>query len=393
MNADSCPTIGVSPFDPDEIYVAYTQADRAGTPMAPQPVDAEIYFLRASWVSGTAVANLGPFQVNTDNPYVPPPPWVDERDQFFPRMVVDWSGGIHLTWCDRRGPESGFDTHNLTDIYYAQSRDRGASFLAGPLSSSSQSRLVSDQRITEYPSDPSFGPLRRGARFFGDYNGASSASIIIDSDGQMGTVLYAVWTDNRSRGNGQPLDNTDVFVAPINPQSLALSIPGGGGGPCPASACLVLGPCPTSGNVVLRFDLLAAIQGAQPNAGRIYGIGSSSTGSWQGFNNRTLLDPNSVAPFPVTPPMPTPDLVVPLTAFYVPTTDFWFSGWLGFPVTGVLNAQAAATHFVTIPRQAFCTLGLGAVYHFAFVVLGPGSSGQGSSFVNFVSNTVTLLVQ
>ena len=96
--------------------------------------------------------------------------------QFFPWIVADPSGGLHVVWYDRR--EDGFDI----DVYVAHSDDGGATF--GP-----------NRRVTAAAFTPVL-PWDVSVDFLGDYNG-----IAVD-----GGTVHPFYQDARE-------GNQDVWVA------------------------------------------------------------------------------------------------------------------------------------------------------------------------------------
>ena len=100
-----------------------------------------------------------------------------QNDQFFPWISVDSEGVISAIWYDRRlDPGDVF-----IDVYAAQSIDGGITFSA-------------NERVTTVSFDPNIG---FGGAFIGDYNGLASAP----------GRIFPLWTDTR-------LGEQDIFTAP-----------------------------------------------------------------------------------------------------------------------------------------------------------------------------------
>src|SRR2546428_14192331 len=86
------------------------------------------------------------------------------------------------------------DTRNaaaakLLDVYYAQSNDDGATFLA-------------NVRVTDAAFDPNLGITASGGAFLGDYNGIASNS----------AGVHPIWADNRDVSSSTPQE-PDIFTA------------------------------------------------------------------------------------------------------------------------------------------------------------------------------------
>ncbi len=146
----SYPTIGVSPMNSNDVYVAIA-ADPDGVN---GPDDGDIYL----WAShdGGQTWN-GPVRVNDDNTY---------NDQFQPWLDVKPNGIIDIVWIDRRNDPNDWNF----EVYFAYSTDGGASF--------SPNVPISDMPYAPPPSPNSW---------MGEYIG-------IDVDN---TYAYIVWTDTR----------------------------------------------------------------------------------------------------------------------------------------------------------------------------------------------------
>lgn len=102
------------------------------------------------------------------------------RDQFFPFIAVSKNGTIHIIWGDMRDDPDDIRYH----IYYTRSGDQGRTF-------------IPNSRVTDFPSNPSFGI----SIFVGDY----FFMAVSDRD------VHIAWTDSRLGVRG--LSNQDIGVA------------------------------------------------------------------------------------------------------------------------------------------------------------------------------------
>ncbi len=142
-------------------YVYYVFAAKGE---GPDPAD--IYFCRST--DGKDWSK--PKKLNDDE---------TERGQFFPFVVVDKDGVVHVAWGDMRDDPS--DTSY--NIYYTKSEDCGDTFSP-------------NMRVSDHPSNPMQGM----PEFIGDYFGMA-----------VGEDVYIAWVDCRYGPNGRA--NEDVVLA------------------------------------------------------------------------------------------------------------------------------------------------------------------------------------
>lgn len=344
MDAPSILTMAPDPFDPDMVHLAWSELTNPGPGIVG---NANITYGRVRFLSGCD-AQIFTRQVNDD---------VGVSDQYFPVISVDSNRVVHLIWYDRRDDTANQKFH----VYYSRSSDLGQTW-------------SSNQRISLFPSDAEWAPVRTpGYAFFGDYNGAASATLHVDNDvGFSHSYKYASYTANpKILGPGN--DDTDIHFVPLHTNGLSVF-------PSAVQAGM-----PTT----VTFSLAAG----SPNNARTFHLLGSSTGTAIGIN----YDGTSLS----CPPPAFPSLlgvVIPLTGgcsmFSDPlfcNTFFWNQPCPGACQTclptltfqnfsGTLNApagSAAATITGSFPTPG--------TFHFAFVI------GDVSN-PNYASNVVSLTV-
>ena len=112
---------------------------------------------------------------------------VTANHQIFP-AITTFGGRVDVAFYDSRNDPAA----KLLDVYYAQSNDDGATFLA-------------NVRVTDAAFDPNLGITASGGAFLGDYNGIASNS----------AGVHPIWADNRNVSSSTPQDQ-DIFTARIS---------------------------------------------------------------------------------------------------------------------------------------------------------------------------------
>lgn len=109
------------PTDPNVLYIVYHDFDEA--PQDPgDDADVDVYLIRGEYNSQSEEWEWSErIRINDDDPDV-------EQDQFFPTIVVDDYGDLHIAWFDTRNDPQGPDDDVLISLYYAFSDDGGQTF-------------------------------------------------------------------------------------------------------------------------------------------------------------------------------------------------------------------------------------------------------------------------
>lgn len=136
-------------------------------------------FMRRSTDGGKTWGS--PVRINDD-------PLHDGRHQYLPKVSVAPNGRVDAIFYDRRGEQTD---NRSTNVYYAYSLDRGATFSA-------------NRKLTDWDFDPQIGPSyqvqsAKGLQEFGSRIGLFSE----------GASVIAAWTDTRNNGRGVPAQ--DIF--------------------------------------------------------------------------------------------------------------------------------------------------------------------------------------
>ncbi len=109
------------PTDPNVLYIVYHDFDEA--PQDPEDdADVDVYLIRGEYNSQSEEWEWSErIRINDDDPDV-------EHDQFFPTIVVDDYGDLHIAWFDTRNDPQGPDDDVLISLFYAFSNDGGETF-------------------------------------------------------------------------------------------------------------------------------------------------------------------------------------------------------------------------------------------------------------------------
>jgi hypothetical protein len=164
------------------IYLVWAQRN-----LAPAGSDPDICLSRST-NNGTNWST--PVRVNDD-------PLNNGRDQWFPNVNVDPSGGINIVFYDSRNPT----TNDSAEVYLARSTDGGSTFV---------NTLISDHRFKPKPISGLAGGYQ------GDYIGITSGNGYIWpfwADDYSG--IYQVWTTSISYGPPPPPPAHDIVMGPF----------------------------------------------------------------------------------------------------------------------------------------------------------------------------------
>lgn len=113
--------MAADPTDPNVLYIVYHDFDEA--PQDPEDdADVDVYLIRGEYNSQSEEWDWSSrIRVNNDSADV-------EQDQFFPTIVVDSNGDLHIAWFDTRNDPQGPDDDVLISLFYARSDDGGQTF-------------------------------------------------------------------------------------------------------------------------------------------------------------------------------------------------------------------------------------------------------------------------
>ncbi|MFL5733339.1 MAG: proprotein convertase P-domain-containing protein, partial [Chloroflexia bacterium] len=162
----SHPIIGVSPTNPNHVYMLYSggELDSAYTCSGSVGFHSDTLFRKSTDGGATFSA---PLKVNTD---------AQGKDQYFPWMDVAPNGTVWAGWNDRRE-----DANNFTSKWYqAFSTDEGNTWNESP--------------VADVATQPS--------TFIGDYHGLAAAN----------DLVLGMWYDSRSSASGDPYTDPHVPV-------------------------------------------------------------------------------------------------------------------------------------------------------------------------------------